>query len=301
MSYTRLPLSAVRLLSLLLSIFFTGATTAHAEPTVLASIKPLGLIVEAVMGQRGQAGTLLQGLASPHSYAMRVSDMQRLHAADVVLWVGPEMETFLVRSLAQLPPERLLEAQQLPGIHWPSSGEAVHANHNGHFHERDPHIWLNPRNGALIAETLAARLGELDPEGREHYLRNAKRLTERLQQLDADLQQQLQPLSGLGFAVYHEGYRHFVDRYGLAQLGHVTFGPERRPGARHLHSLRQGLAEAHCLFLEPYYDTRAAAKLAHDLGLPTKQLDPLGIASSSYVQLLEVMAQSFLDCLAAEH
>lgn len=301
MSYTRLPLSAVRLLSLLLSIFFTGATTAHAEPTVLASIKPLGLIVEEVMGQRGQADTLLQGLASPHDYAMRVSDMQRLRAADLVLWVGPEMETFLARPLTHLPPERLIEAQKLPGIDWPQSDVAVQAAHEGHFHQRDPHIWLNPHNGALIAEAVAERLSELDPEGSGHYRRNAERLIERLQELDGELRQQLQPLSGRGFAVYHEGYRHFVDRYGLVQLGHVTFGPEQRPGARHLHRLRQRLAEAHCLFLEPYYDTRVAGELARDLGLQTGQLDPLGIESSSYPQLLEVMARSFLDCLAPEH
>lgn len=298
MSHSRLPLSAVRLLSLLLLLIFsTGAATARAELRVLASIKPLGLIVEEVMGQRGQTDILLQGLASPHNYAMRVSDMRQLGAADVVLWVGPEMETFLTRSLAQLPAERLIEAQKLPGIQWPSNDAVEHGTHEGHFHQRDPHIWLNPHNGALIAEAVAERLGELDPQGREYYRRNVQDLIERLQKLDGELQQQLQPLRGRGFAVYHEGYRHFVDRYGLTQLGHVSFGPEQRPGARHLHRLRQGLAEAQCLFLEPYYDTDVAAELARDLGLQTGELDPLGIASSSYPQLLEAMARAFLDCL----
>ena len=156
MSHSRLPLSAVRLLSLLLLLIFsTGAATARAELRVLASIKPLGLIVEEVMGQRGQTDILLQGLASPHNYAMRVSDMRQLGAADVVLWVGPEMETFLTRSLAQLPAERLIEAQKLPGIQWPSNDAVEHGTHEGHFHQRDPHIWLNPHNGALIAEAVA--------------------------------------------------------------------------------------------------------------------------------------------------
>src|SRR5690625_6099843 len=95
MSHSRLPRSVVRLLPLLLFlILFVGAPV-RAELTVLASIKPLGLIVEEVMGERGQVDTLLQGSASPHNYAVRVSDMQRLQAADVVVWVGPEMETVL--------------------------------------------------------------------------------------------------------------------------------------------------------------------------------------------------------------
>ena len=298
MSHSRLPRSVVRLLPLLLFlILFVGAPV-RAELTVLASIKPLGLIVEEVVGERGQVDTLLQGSASPHNYAMRVSDMQRLQAADVVVWVGPEMETFLVRSLKRVPAERLVEAQKLPGVGWPGNDAAPHGAHEGHFHQRDPHIWLNPHNGALIAEAVAKRLGELDPEGREYYRRNAVDLNERLQDLDRELRERMQPLSGLGFAVYHEGYRHFVDRYGLTQLGHVTFGPEQRPGARHLHRLRQSLAQAHCLFLEPYYDTGLAEELADDLGLQVGQLDPLGLGSSSYPQLLEAMGQSFLDCLA---
>lgn len=301
MSHSRPPLSAVQLLSLMLVLFFSAAALpVRAEPTVLASIKPLGLIAREVMGQRGQADTLLQGLASPHDYALRVSDMRRLQAADLILWVGPEMEAFLARPLSNLSSENVLEAQTLAGIDWPLTDDMAQASHEGHFHERDPHIWLNPQNGAIIAEALAERLGELDPEGRVHYLRNAARLIERLQELDNDLSHQLRPLGSRGFAVYHEGYRHFVDRYELTQLGHVTFGPERRPGARHLHRLRQGLAEAHCLFLEPYYDTRGAHELARELGLRVGQLDPLGMGASSYPQLLESMAQSFLECLAPE-
>ncbi|MDQ2076229.1 zinc ABC transporter substrate-binding protein [Marinimicrobium sp. ABcell2] len=282
---------------LLLLIMVASALPARAELQVLVSIKPLKLIAQEVMGGTGEVTSLLEGSASPHDYAMRVSDIRRLRAADLVLWVGPEMETFLVRPLANLPLERILEAQELEGLHWPS-GEAAGVHHGDHFHERDPHIWLDPRNGAIIAEALAARLAKLDPKGASQYQANAQRLTEKLYQLDEELQRRLQPVSGRGFAVYHEGYTHFVKRYDLKQIGYVTFGPEQRPGARHMHQLRQRLTDAHCLFVEPYYDTRAAAELARNLDLKVGELDPLGMGSSSYPELIETMAQSFLDCLA---
>jgi zinc transport system substrate-binding protein len=301
MSRSGFPRLAVRPIALLLLFVVVSTVSAavRAEPQVLASIKPLGLIAQEVVGQGGEVGTLLHGSASPHDYAMRVSDIRRLRAADVVLWVGPEMETFLARPLANLPPERILEAQELQGIHWPIGGDAG-IQHGDHFHERDPHIWLDPRNGAIIARALAARLMELDPSGADRYQANAERLAERLYQLDKDLQQRLQPVTGRGFAVYHEGYTHFIKRYELTQLGYVTFGPEQRPGARHLYQLRQRLADAHCLFLEPYYDTQTAAELARELGLPVGELDPLGVASSSYPGLIESMAHAFLDCLAPQ-
>src|SRR5690625_7975841 len=116
MSHSRLPRSVVRLLPLLLFlILFVGAPV-RAELTVLGSIKPLGLIVEEVMGERGQVDTLLQGSASPHNYAVRVSGMQRPQAAEVVVWVGPELEAVLVRALIGAPAERLIVAQKLSGL-----------------------------------------------------------------------------------------------------------------------------------------------------------------------------------------
>src|SRR5690625_3539843 len=140
MSHSRLQESVVRLLPLLLFLYLFVGQPVRAVLTVLVNIKPLGLIVEEVMGERGQVDTLLQGSASAHNYAVRVSDMQRLQAADVVVWVGPEMETFLVRSLKRVPAERLIDAQKLPGMGRRENDAAAHGAHEGHFHQRDPHI-----------------------------------------------------------------------------------------------------------------------------------------------------------------
>lgn len=289
----------------LLSVLLQGfALPAQAQVEVLASIKPLGLIAQEVVGNRGQADSLLSGSASPHDYPLKVSDIQRLKRADLVLWVGPELETFLSKALEQLPPQQQLQAQRLDGLNWPSDEEGSESggDHHEHFHERDPHLWLDPRNGARIALALAERLAELDPAGAETYRTNASQLAQKLNTLDQQLQQRLDKVSDRGFAVYHQGYAHFVQRYGLNQLGYVTYGPEQRPGARHLYRLRQRLAaNAQCLFTEPYYDTSSAKQMAQDLNLKLGHLDPLGAENiSSYPALIESMAEEFLSCLGAD-
>src|SRR5690606_13314775 len=76
-----------------------ASVAARADVKVLASIKPLALIAEAVVQDKTQVDTLLPIQASPHDYALRASDMQRLHHADLVLWIGPELESFLQRPL----------------------------------------------------------------------------------------------------------------------------------------------------------------------------------------------------------
>jgi len=280
------------------------AAMPRAEMTVMVSIKPLELIAEEVVGERGRIDRLLPPGASPHDYPLRMSEMRRIQAADLVLWVGRDLEAFLYRPIAQLPAERNLSAVALDDLYWPEVSEDSQEGHShqGHHHhgDRDPHLWLDPRNGARIALALAERLALIDPSDADGYRARAKALAEELEALDTELAARLEPIKGKGFAVYHEGYGHFVQRYGLNQLTSITYTPERRPGARHLHRIRQKLQGATCLFTEPYYDMGSTQSLAKELDLRLGELDLLGASDSiqRYPELLEQLADDFLSCLS---
>lgn len=274
---------------------------ATAKPQILASIKPLALIAQEIAGDNAAIETLLPVTASPHDYPLKMSDHRRLRDADLVLWVGPELESFLARSLANIPPAKVMAAYDLPDLYWPEntveSDGHQHANH--HHAGGDPHLWLDPRNAQVIARALAAKLIAIDPQSATAYQANTERFVARLQQLDQQLNRQLAPIKSQGFAVYHEGYSHFVSRYGLHQVGYVTYAPERRPGAKHLKELHEVLKqEGKCLFVEPYYQVESIESMAQSMGLRIGVLDPIGDQQvSSYQQLLEKLGQSFLTCL----
>lgn len=273
-----------------------------AKPQIIASIKPLALITQEVVGDNAHIETLLPITASPHDYPLKMSDHRRLRAADLVLWIGPELESFLARTLANIPRKNIMAIYGLPGLFWPQENSIAdghqHANHP-HI-GGDPHLWLDPRNAQVIAHALAARLALLDPPSAKTYQANADRFVMQLQQLDQHLSQQLAPIKKKGFAVYHEGYSHFVGRYGLHQVGYVTYAPERRPGARHLRELQAVLKqEGKCLFVEPYYDVESIEVMATSIGLRIGVLDPIGDQQvSSYRVLLQQLGNSFLTCLA---
>lgn len=276
------------------------ALPAQAKLQVLASIKPLALIAQEVAGDQADVSTLLPITASPHDYPLKMSDHKRLRAADLVLWIGPEMESFLARPLANLPANKLITSYQLTGLHWPEEAVSDH-HHSNHSHtDNDPHIWLDPRNAIVIANELAARLAQLQPESAVQFRANAQRFSASIQQLDQQLAQQLAPVKSVGFAVYHEGYGHFVGRYGLHQVAYVTYTPQRRPGAKHLQEFREVLSkEGKCLFMEPYYKVQGMEEMAATLKLGIGLLDPIGDQQvSSYQQLLQQLGESFLTCLA---
>jgi zinc transport system substrate-binding protein len=277
------------------------AMPAQAKLQILASIKPLALIAQEVAGDQADVVTLLPVTASPHDYPLKMSDHKRLRAADVVLWIGPEMESFLARPLSALPEGKLITSYQLAGLHWPEAGVESDHHHSSHAHlGKDPHLWLDPRNAVLIAQEVAKRLAQLQPASAAQFHANAERFAVVTQRLDQQLAAKLAPVKGVGFAVYHEGYGHFVGRYGLHQVAYVTYSPERRPGAKHLQELREILAEeGKCLFMEPHYKAQGMDEMAAALNLRIGFLDPIGGQQvSSYQQLLLQLGESFLTCLA---
>lgn len=284
----------------LISLTFLLATPVQAKLQLLASIKPLALIAQEVAGDQADVTTLLPITASPHDYPLKMSDHKRLRAADLVVWIGPEMESFLARPLGNLAADKLITSYDLDGLYWPEAVVSDH-QHGSHTHAgKDPHIWLDPRNAVVISQALAARLAQLKPESAAQFRANAQRFAQSVQQLDQQLAQELAPVNEVGFAVYHEGYGHFVGRYGLHQIAYVTYTPERRPGAKHLKELREVLAaEGKCLFMEPYYKAQGMDEMAASLNLRIGLLDPIGDQQvSSYQQLMVQLGQSFLTCLA---
>jgi zinc transport system substrate-binding protein len=286
-----------RLLMLGLGLF---ALNCHGELLVVASIKPLALIAQEVVGDKAKVETLLPVTASPHDYPLKVSDHMRLHRADVVLWVGPELESFLARPLSNLTAKQVMSAYKVAGIHWPEESSLEHENHGEHaLIGGDPHLWLDPRNASLVAEALAQRLAAIAPASAEIFRRNAAQFTRKNKQLDAQLSADLAVVASRGFGVAHEGYGHFVSRYQLRQLAYVTLTPERRPGAKHLQSIRSLLTDnGHCLFVEPFAETnQSLTRLAQDLNLSIAVLDPIGAQVQSYQQLMQGLAASFLTCL----
>jgi zinc transport system substrate-binding protein len=282
-------------LLLILASLLLWTNLAMAKPLVVASINPLGLIAREIAGSQAEVQILIPVTASHHDHPLKVSDHNLLRSADLVVWVGPELESFLQKPLANLPREKVLSVYQLSGLFWPA--EDLHAGE--HHHERDPHLWLDPRNAVLMAKVLSEKLVHLDPTNAIVYRSNLQAFALRMMQLDVKLEQVLKPVSRRGFAVYHEGYSHFVGHYGLRQLNYVTFTPEQKPGARHMTELRQQLAkDGKCLFLEPYNDMTSARELARELNLKIGSLDPLGGQNTtSYTQLMEQLAAAFVACL----
>jgi zinc transport system substrate-binding protein len=315
---TRVSLRALiaPLVALLMLMPLEEVSAADESPLrVVVSVKPLHGLVAAVMEGTGAAPLLLvTGAGSPHGTSLRPSQARALREADLVFWIGPQMEGFLQRPLQALAGGARVvtvmadaDLSLLPrraGGAWDDHGAEA-----GHDHEADeaeaaldPHVWLDPANARRIVAAVGAALSDADPAEAETYGANAARMEARLTQLDAALEARLAPLRKVPFVVFHDAYQYLEHRYGLSPLGAITVSPERLPGARRLSEIRARVAAlgARCVFGEPQFEPGMAKAL---LGGTARfaELDPLGAAipagPDAYPQIMESLADALAACL----
>ncbi|QLF93618.1 zinc ABC transporter substrate-binding protein ZnuA [Pseudomonas sp. ABC1] len=306
--------------SLITLLCLLAATQVRADVQVLTSIKPLQLIAAAVLGDTGQPDVLLPPGASPHHYALRPSDIRRLRDADLLYWIGPDMENFLARPLASRDGQSLA-LQTLPGLHLRHYGdehehehEHEHSHDHGHDetgqhdHEHRPgsldaHLWLQPANARVIAQRIANDLANLDATNAQRYRDNAKAFSARLDGLDQSLRGRLSSLAGKPYFVFHDTYGYFESAYGLDHTGVFSVSADVQPGARHVAQMREQLKQAgpSCIFSEPPLQPRLAQTLSADLPVKLAELDALGadipVSATGYEQLLKGLADALENCL----
>lgn len=290
-----------------ISILWTFTLTAQvvAMPQVVVTIKPIHALVSGVMKGVGQPDLLLQGGESPHHYNLRPSQMRRLHNAQLVIWIGPTIETFLEKALTTLNPKikrlRLSEIADLTLLAARKRDVWETKSHNG-FHI-DPHIWLDPHNAKMMVQSIAQALSQIDSNNASRYRFNANRLIQRLEQLDQVFERQLASVKKIPYLVFHDAYQYFEHRYKLTALGAISISPDTRPSVKRLYQLRTRIKkqQIRCVFSEPQLPSDLIFILIEDTSARHGILDPLGakltIGENAYFNLLRNLAQSLVQCL----
>ncbi|MGI3744254.1 MAG: zinc ABC transporter substrate-binding protein [Janthinobacterium lividum] len=289
---------------------FSTATAADASVRVLTSIKPLQLIAAAVQDGIAVPEVLLPPGASPHNYALRPSDVRRVQEADLLYWIGPDMETFLPRVLSGRG-KASVPVESLPGMHlrhFTASAEHHDDDEDEHDHDHRPgsidaHLWLSSVNARVIAAKMAADLGQADPANAARYESNVQAFDARLDALDAKIKQRVAGISSKQYFVFHEAFDYFEEAYGLKHAGVFAVSSEVQPGAQHVAAMRARLTEfgKTCVFSEPPLRPRLADTLSAGLPVKLAELDGLGgytpATAQGYEQLLSKLADDLAGCL----
>lgn len=282
---------------------------AFATPSVVASIKPVHALVASVMQGVGEPLLLVPGGASPHEYSLKPSDARAISEADVLFWIGPDLESFLTKPLANTQTARSVALMTAPGVTLLPlrAGGAWEPHDHDHDQDRaasrDAHIWLDPVNATAMVRQMVAVLGEADPAHQADYTRNGAALVERLDRLNRQLISALAPVREQPYLVFHDAYQYFERRYGLNAVGSMVLDPEQRPGAKRVAEIQTRVRErkVRCVFSEPQFRPTLVETVIAGSDTRRGVLDPLGTnlpaGPDAYFQLLQGLADALRGCL----
>ncbi|MAZ18627.1 MAG: zinc ABC transporter substrate-binding protein [Ahrensia sp.] len=319
-----------RFRTFLLATAALGATafSAHADVNVIASIKPVQSLVAAVMQGAGEPSLIVEGAGSPHTYSLKPSQAAALQKADLIFWVGDNLEAFLEKPISTIGNAKsveLIDAHGLETLGLREGGafeehmhdgehadedhdhEAEHAesHEDDHHHDEiDMHVWLDPVNAKAMADDIAEALSEADPDNAALYKKNAADLSARIDTLTTELSAELAPIKDKGFIVFHDGYQYFEHRFGLSAAGSITVSPDVMPGADRIRQIQAKIGElgATCVFAEPQFEPKLIAVATEGSDARSGVLDPLGANIEAgpelYFTLMHNMAESFSTCLS---
>ena len=299
----------------------TGVTQGAAQGSasglnVVVTSKPAHSLVAAVMQGVGVPHVLVDGAASPHTYAMKPSDAQKVQHADVFFRVSQSLEPFTQKVMQSLPNTvmRVTLADSAGVVRLPRrtngtferhvhrAGEPRHAADDSSG-DADPHVWLDPANARAMTMAIAAALSQRRPESADRFATNAADLAARIDALQNELALDLAPVQPRPFVVFHDAIQYFEARFGLNAVGSITLSPDVQPSARRLSDVRAKVhaLSAACVFGEPNLPPRAIAAVTEGTSARTGVLDPEGTLLAPgpelYSALMRNLAASLKACL----
>ena len=323
-------------ISFILSILslLTIFTPANAEIKVVTSIKPIHSLASYLMDGVGKPDLIVDGFNSPHGFSMKPSHAKMLQNADLIFWIGEDLESFLEKPLNSIAKKaEKIELIEIKGLNVLKFRERNifdehdhddhakkkddhddhddhdkkeddhedHDGHEGHGHgEYDPHIWLDPINAKVILKEMTEYLIENDLKNASTYKSNLDKALNDIDKLTIDVMTELN--ENTSSIVFHDAYQYFEERFNVKILGAFTVNTDVMPGAEQLSEIREIIEhdKVKCIFSEPQFNPDIIKVVAKDMNIKTGVVDPLGATLNPgkdlYFDLIRNMSASFKGC-----
>lgn len=262
---------------------------ASAKPLIVTTIRPLTMLAQGALGNSVEIRQLLPDSELPHHYSMHIAQRALLEQADLLVWIGPELEGFLAKTALALAPGKVITAAALPDI-----------RHLNGATSSDPHIWMSPHNGQVIATELGNWLIAHYPALRDAIQQSQAEFSHRLQRSITHTEERLAKFQNSRILVDHDAFGHFLVAFKLEQSDSLKSPTGLGGSPRHIHhAISNGAVD--CLIAEPRHHQHRIERIADKISAPTTVIDPLGadipLGEGAYGAFIESVGETLARCL----
>ena len=251
------------------------AANAQANLNVVATLPDFGAIAQAIGGDKVKVTSIARGTEDQHFVDARPSFIRLLNQADVLIEGGAELEIGwlppLVGSarnakiLADAPGHLILSRdislREVPTGPVDRSMGDVHPFGN-------PHFTGDPANGKIIATSIAATLGKVDPANASYYEANRDAFHKRLNAKLTEWAKLMEPFRGTKVLTYHKSFDYLLERFGLDLAGTIEPKPGIEPSPTHINALipRAKEQSVKLVIIEPFRPRKTPQYVADSIG-----------------------------------
>ncbi len=294
---------------MILTLLILFPLTASANLKVVTTTTDLAAITREVGGSFVDVQSLARGDQDPHYLEPKPSYAVILNRADLLIDVGLELEIGWVPVLLtqsrnpkiQLgQPGHLSAAEGLNILEIPTG--PVNRSQGDVHPDGNPHYWLNPRNGLIIAQKISERLETLDPSNAASYQKNLRDFQKRLSDKIIVWEKTLAGVRGQSIITYHRSLSYLADWVGLNVIDFIEPKPGIPPSPAHILSLMELIKNKKIplVITENYYDPRPSRELSGKTGIQVLTL-PTSVGGEptikTYEDLFDFLTQQLKEVL----
>src|SRR5215471_17871406 len=225
-----IKLFVVILMALLMVSVPAGA---QSKLNIVATTEDLAAIAREVGGDHVTVDSIARGYQDPHFVEAKPSFILKLQKADVLILVGRDLEIGWLppliqqsrNSKVQVGADGYLDASLQARILEIPQGQITRAE--GDVHPLgNPHYWLDPENGKIVAKEIFEKLVHFRPNDRVYFEARLNDFVNRVSEAEKRWVSMMAPYKGTKVVTYHRSFPNFAERFGLNIVGYV----EPKPG-----------------------------------------------------------------------
>ena len=257
-----------------------AAAPTWAVVNVFATVPEWAALAREIGGDKVKVYAATHALQDPHRIEARPSLLAQARTAQLVVAGGADLEIGWLPVVLRDSGNALIQpgrpgyfeaARWVTPIEVPASVDRAH----GDVHAAgNPHVQLDPRRVAKIADALAQRLAQLDPPNAARYAERNADFQKRWQAASERWAEQGARLKGVAVVVHHKSFSYLADWLGLVVVGDLEPKPGVEPSAAHLAALLESLKghPARMILHAAYQSAQPSAWLSQKAGIAAVEL-----------------------------
>jgi zinc/manganese transport system substrate-binding protein len=256
---------------------------AQGKLNVMAATEDLAAIAREVGGDHVTIDSIAKGYQDPHFVEAKPSFILKLQKADILILVGRDLEIGWLppliqqsrNSKIQVGAEGYLDASLKAQILEVPTGSLTRAE--GDVHPLgNPHYWLDPENGKLVAREVFDKFAQFRPNDRAYFEQRLNDFNNRLNEAEKKWVGMMAPYKGTKIVTYHRSFPNLAERFGLDIVGYVEPKPGIPPTPQHTLDLISQMKKENIklVLVEPYFDLKTPNAIGRDTGAEVLVMPP---------------------------